>query len=265
MVAGYKKSITEKTEEFLLDLSMGHYKPSWIPVHKFGRNVAIPNGAWATIANLGAAPYPFPAAPTTVRIKAGGNAADTEDGAGARSVIVTGIDSNMQEVSETLVTAGASASLSTTTEFWRVYFANVVDAGVYATPYNTGPIVIENTAGTADLLRMEAEEGQTLLGIYSVPAGRTLLVLSVRLSVDANKAADVRLFKRENFDVVTPPVTSRRLVDWWDGQVGSDTFAGSHPSEAVIGPADIWLEARGSTAQTEVSANMEFFCYPTRT
>jgi hypothetical protein len=264
MVAGYVKSITEKTENFWLDVSMGHYEPSWKAEHKFARNSSIPNGAWATVANLGTSPYPFPTTPTTVRIKAGGNVADDAAGAGARSIRVYGINSDMEFATEDIVTAGVSASAPTSTSWWRVHRAHVVDSGAYATPYNTGAIVVENSAGTADLLRMEATEGETLLGVYSVPDGMTAVLLNINVGVDSKEAADIRIFQRGNFDVVTAPVKSRRLMNWFDGVAGQEEFTGTHPTEPIVGPADVWFEARGDAVAASVSLNFELFLYPSR-
>ena len=92
-------------------------------VHKYGRNDALPNGSWEGILQV-AAQFPWLTAATTVRIKAGGNAADDGTvsplGAGALEVTVQGLNAAGAEVTEAITTNGASASTSTTTEFFRV-------------------------------------------------------------------------------------------------------------------------------------------------
>ena len=51
-------------------------------VHKFGANHSVPNGSFAFVTTLGQTAHAL-SAHTTVRIKAGGNVADTSAGAGA--------------------------------------------------------------------------------------------------------------------------------------------------------------------------------------
>ncbi len=241
--------------EYLTDVSKGNITGESI-VHKFGRNTAVANGAWELIGNLSAA-YTFPAAATTVRVKAGGNAADDSAGAGARTIRVFGIDSNLNYADEAITLAGASASSSTSTSFWRVFRAFVETCGTYATPYNTGAIVVENTAGTSDLLKMEANESQTQLGLYSVATGYTAYLLSIAVQVDSTKPADIRLFTRENFNDTSAPLSASRLRHYADGIAGEYSYVPQSPMLSLAGPSDIWMEAEGSGGVSEVSCDFE--------
>ena len=86
--------------------------PGYSLVHKYGRNPAVPNGTWAFINQLGFTSWPLSAA-TKVRIKAGGDAADDAAGNGARSVIVQGIQTNLNEGTYEIATNGINESLLT--------------------------------------------------------------------------------------------------------------------------------------------------------
>jgi len=100
-----------------------------------------------------------PAAATTLRIKAGGDALDTAAGAGAREVTLQGIDELGNEVTESLATAGASASAVTTNKFIRLYRAWVSSVGRYGTMAAGGhedDIVIEKGTGSQDWLTLDA-------------------------------------------------------------------------------------------------------------
>lgn len=242
------------TKDWMVEVQKGNV-PGHTIIHKFGRNDAVANGTWEFISELSTS-LPGLSAVTTVRIKAGGDANDTAAGSGAREVTVVGIDNNLNEVSETIATAGASASSVTTATFWRVYRMYVSAAGTYATPYNDAAIVLENGSGGTDLIQIAAEEGQSEFASITIPTGKTGYMLSAHLQVDASKAADFRMFQRRNFNDVTAPVESRRLVTHFDGVVGTDAWT---PRSPIVFPAltDIWWEAEGSGAQTEVSVDFE--------
>ena len=231
-------------------------------VHKFGRNSGVPNGSWEGVLQV-AAQFPWLTAATTVRIKAGGDAADDGTssplGAGAVEVTVQGLNAAGAEITETLTTAGVSASASTTAEFLRVYRAWVSTAGAY-TGANVDDIVIENTAGTTDLIMIAATEGQTQFCGYTIPAGKVAYLASVIVQADAAKAADFRLYTRENANNATAPYTAKRLKFYWDGVIGQVAVQPMTPLLTLTAWTDIWVEAQGS-AITEVTADMELIVF----
>lgn len=102
---------------------------------------------------------------------------DKSDGTGARTVLVEGLDSSYHAVSETLTVGGAAS----TTQFLRVFRISVATAGSVGT--NTKPILISTDAnGTGTVLGTIAthgsgsnEEGfgQSQIGVYTIPAGKT--------------------------------------------------------------------------------------------
>ncbi len=158
-------------------------------VHKFGRNDAVPSGAWEFVNLLGFTGWPLSAA-TTVRVKAG-DVADTAAGAGAQEITVQGIDDSFNEVTEAIATAGTSASSATSTSFWRVHRAWVSAAGTYGAA-NTAAVTIENGGGGTDLIQIAVEEGQTQFTGWSVPIGKTAYMMGVHVHTDATKPADFR-------------------------------------------------------------------------
>ena len=242
---------------FLIEVQKGNI-PGHSIVQMAGRNDAVPNGSWRSLAELNqTAATTHLSADTTVRVKAGGNAADTAAGAGAQAVTVVGIDDNLAEVSESIELAGASASSSTTTSFWRIYRAYITAArcGTYNAA-NTAAIVIENTAGTVDLLQIGVEDGESEGGAYTVPTGKTGYFLGAAFSVDSSKSANFRLFTRANFNDVSTPFEPIRLQKFFHGVVGEFNYS---PAAPLILPAltDFWPEAYGDGAITEVALVFE--------
>lgn len=191
-----------------LDRAAGLYSNQSI-VHKFGANPSVAASSTEDVTFSGT--INWLQAATSVRIKSGGNSADDASGNGARKVTVEGLDENWADVSETITTNGSSASTGTTATFIRVFRAYVTDVGVY-TASNTGDIVIENAAGGTDLITISADEGQTQTSEYTVPAGKTAYLTRFTVKIDANKAADVKMFQRRDADDVSAPVTGKRLV-----------------------------------------------------
>jgi hypothetical protein len=224
-------------------------------VHKSGRNSAVPNGSFEFVNLLGFTAWPLSAA-TTVRIKAGGDAADDSGGNGAREVTVQGIDSNFAELNEAITTNGVNASTATTASFWRIYSAWVSSAGVYGAA-NTAAVTIENSGGGTDLLQIGVEEGQSQFAGWTVPTGKTAYLMSVHVIVDGNKAADVRMFTRANIDDASAAVNSVRLKLYWDGLLGDFRYIPRGPDSVIAAKSDIWFEAQGSGAITEVSVDFE--------
>lgn len=241
-------------QDFYTQVALGNV-PGHSLVHKFGRNAAVPNGTWAFVTTVGQTAHALSAA-TAVRIKAGGDVADTAAGAGAREVMVQGIDENLAEIAIAITTAGASASAATVETFWRAHRAWVSAVGTYGAG-NTDDIVIENATGGTDIITISADEGQTQDSIWTVPEGSTAYLIGMDITVDAGKAADIRLFTRADMDDTTAPMPSKRLRKFFDGVLGHLPYHPRSPSQLVAGPADVWVEARGAGAGTEVSADFE--------
>ncbi|KKM63750.1 hypothetical protein LCGC14_1508300, partial [marine sediment metagenome] len=189
-------------------------------------------------------------------IKAGGDAADVAGGAGALGVEIQGIDATGNAVNEVIASAGISASGLTDILFFRVHRVFVSGVGTYGAA-NTADIVIENGAGGTDLIKIAAGEGSTQFCGYTVPVGFTAHLLGVLITVDAIKPADIKIMTRENAMVVTSPMSSKRLRKYFDGVLGVLPFERVAPWIKLNALTDIWVEARGAGASTEVSVDFE--------
>jgi hypothetical protein len=139
---------------------------------------------------------------TALRIKSGGNAADTADGDGARSVRLTGLSATGAVVTETLATAGASASAATTQTFIRLLDAEVIDSGTYGTQStgsHVGDIVIENGAGGTDWAKIPVNgfpTSRASIGSYTVPDQHTAYITDIMIEVEGTKTVDVLMLSR---------------------------------------------------------------------
>lgn len=229
--------------------------------HQFGRNVACPT-TYVPVTDNGVYRTPQPAAATQLRIKAGGNAADTANGAGARSVRLWGLNASGDEVTETLATAGASASAATTNSFIRLYQAEVYTSGTYGTQAagsHAGNITIENAAGGTDWAQIQLNgfpSGTTGIGSITVPRNHVGLVSSIQINVDQTKTTDVLILKREGILQSAAPYKPIQKVQEFLGVARSISITFEMP---LLFPelTDLGVLAKVSNGTGAVSVDME--------
>lgn len=146
--------------------------PGWTSFRKFGLNPAV-NGAGTTedMWPIGT-PRVLPAAGAVASLVSDSAADDgSPEGTGAHIVKVEGLDDTWTEISEEVTLNGVGA-VTTTAEFYRInrmYIVKVGSGGV-----NAGNITA-SISGAAQAY-IEAGEGQTHQTLYTVPAGKTLIV-----------------------------------------------------------------------------------------
>ena len=192
--------------------------------HQFGRNIACPT-TYVPVSDNGLYQTPQVGAATQLRIKAGGNAEDTANGAGARSVRLWGINASGDEVIETITTNGALASASTTNSFIRLYLAEVYTSGTYGTQLagsHAGTITIENAAGTQDWAQIQLNgfpSGTSGIGSITVPRNHVGLLSSIQINVDQTKTTDVIILKREGILQTSAPYNPIQKVQEFVGVV----------------------------------------------
>ncbi len=191
----FKPSITlyERNEPFELQLARGLID-GHKTLFKFGNNPDN-NGTLETVWSNSTL-YVYPTAATAMKVSST-SVNDNIAGTGARTVLVAGLDANYNEVSE-IVTLTGQTPVLTTTVFLRVFRAYVVTAGVNNTA--AGTIYIGNgvvTAGVPASVYAEIPlgENQTLMAMWTVPAGYTFYMYRGSFSAASNNAAQYVLGK----------------------------------------------------------------------
>lgn len=245
-------------QPFIQAVQLGKVR-GYTAVKKFGR--ATVGTTYTPVALGGNYRTPLAAAATALRIKAGGNAADTAAGAGARAVTLVGLDENFQIATETVATAGASASAATSTTFTRLYRFWVSASGTYATQAagsHVGAITIENAAGTEDWGTIDAAAttgfpyGQSDIGCISIPVGSRALILGAEIYAEASKTVDLILFTREGINETAAPFSAMRAKYTAAIAGGAPVGLSFNVPIAVQGPADIGWMARVSSATADI-------------
>jgi len=163
-------------KDFFFEVDQGNVN-GYSSETKFGRNPAV-TSAGAVIWPGGT--FLYLTAASTIRVAAGGNAADTAAGTGAQEVHVIGLDADYNIITDTLVTAGASASAATTQTYLRVLRAWVGEVG--SGEKNAGDIAIEAVTGGTTQCFISTGQGQSQQLFFTVPASKTAYIRGGRFS-----------------------------------------------------------------------------------
>jgi len=231
--------------------------------HQFGRNIAC-GISYVPVSDNGVYRTPQVAGATQLRVKAGGNAADTADGNGARSVKLWGINATGDEIVEVIDTAGASASSSTQNSFIRLYHVEVYESGTYGTQAagsHVGSITIENAAGTEDWAEMLLNgfpSGASCIGSLTIPRNHVGLITSVKINVDASggKAMDVLLMQRSGILEAEAPYQSIKKIQEFIGLKDASEITFDVPFK-LPQLTDIGVLAKSSSGTNAISVDME--------
>ena len=170
--------------------SLDNSKPT-THVNKFGYNTAVGTN-YEVLSDLGTDPLPTAAAAVSI---VSSSADDTSGGTGAQTVEVQGLDANYNLQTSTVTMSGTSAVTTGSDEYLRVFRMRVLTAGTNET--NVGNITA-SISGT-DIARITADTGQTLMGIYTIPANHTGYLKKFQASISKNQEATVQ-FRIKTFN-----------------------------------------------------------------
>jgi len=178
--------------------------------HKFGRNAAVSS---TIIPIASGAVYQTPTEAVTLAAISD-DAADAAAGAGAQQLTLVYLDADFALQTATIEMNGTDETTETVEGVLRLIRVYVSRSGTYATQASTsqkGTITVRvasagatwatlNEIGTSGLAL-----GQSLIGAYTIPAGKTAYILGATITVDSAKTANLYFFKRENAnDIVAP-------------------------------------------------------------
>lgn len=173
--------------DFEFDLAAGRVQNTSI-TNKFGLNSDIDTGTLPEdVWEAGGVYTGFPDSTLETVSLLSSSAADAAAGTGARTVRIMGLDSNYDQISET-VTLNGVTPVATTQQFRRVHTATVLSAG--SGGVNAGTITVRHTTTTANVfLSMQIGRNQTNSSGYTVPAGYTAYMRRISISMTQSTAA----------------------------------------------------------------------------
>lgn len=207
-------------------------------VFKFGFNPDV-NGTEETVWDVGGI-YAYPSSAVVMTVTTDAGTAADDNGV---KVIVEGLDSDCNEVSEEVTLAGAGTATTTQT-FFRVFRSYV--SGSQAP---TGNLNITN--GGTTYARITLNENQTLMALWTVPAGYTGFLDHVNIATgttNANQYITSQIVQRQ-LDGVFRVMMKQTL-----GSGGIADFLLRYPI-LVPEKTDVEVRALSSGANNLVSAN----------
>lgn len=198
-----------------------------------GKNPNIAAGSQQTVWTH-SANYVIPTTAETIRVRAGGNAADTAAGAGARTIKVLAVLDDWTEKEITLTLAGASASAPSVELVRAINLATVETVGTFGGA-NTGNIIIENTSALQVLAHVGAGDGQSKQAIYTVPLNFTVWVDAIDLSVGQSDSANVIInHVKDASQALAPKVEEWSVRDFSGAAIADRKTFLKFPEKSVI-------------------------------
>jgi len=171
-------------DKYFIDIAAGKHT-GVSSVHKFGAVPQMSISATGTIWDVDDTLYPWSAFSSADVVNIERNHVDDE----GLQIKVEGLDANYASTSDTITISGTDTV--GTVEFIRVFRAFVVNGS------NTGNIDIEYAAAGGTLVaRIQAGLGQTLMAIYTIPAGFTGYITQGTASIEAGGDATGNMFVR---------------------------------------------------------------------
>jgi hypothetical protein len=169
----------------LLGVAAGHFDGlDW--VHNFGANFDIDNNSVPeTIWSAGGL-YPWASLATAQTLYVlSTEAADTAD------VKIEGLDANFYRLTETVTLTGTTA-VTTSNQFSRIFRMSYNHGSE-----NVGTITARVTADDGTIVgQIDAAFAQSLMAVYTIPAGYTGYLLTGDASVQKTKDAQIKFFTR---------------------------------------------------------------------
>ena len=180
-------------ENFRLNVARGKVRGASM-IHKFGAVPEVANASTGTVWDKNSTVYPWSAFDTAGVITASiANASDN-----GKLVLVQGLDADYNEIQEEFILS-STATVAGTVSFKRVFRAFVTNGSTN----NVGDINF--TKNGTDVLRITAGKAQTLMAIYTVPAGKTGYlykgVCTAQAAADATGNMFIRYFGQQAFRI----------------------------------------------------------------
>ena len=158
-------------------------------INKFGYNSSV-GSSYEIVTDLGTNNLPTSAAVVSVL---SASSADDEGSTGAEKVEIQGLDADYNLQTE-VVTMNGTSAVTTTNTFIRVFRMRVTQAG--SGGVNAGNITA--SISSSDVARILANQGQTLMAVYTVPKGKRAYLLKFQGSLSKNQEANFQLRARES-------------------------------------------------------------------
>jgi len=214
--------------------------PGYSMVNKFGYNPTIGSGSFQTIWETGNN-YSWQSTAVTVDVVSD-NVNDDVAGTGARTLRIQGLDGSYNFAEETVDMDGTT-TVTTTQTFLRVFRMSVETAG--SSGNNEGTITVTYTGGSDVAATISAGNGQTLMALYTIPAGYTGYLLSMNISSGKDQEMNFKFIQRDN-SVANAAFQTKQFLDVRGGQ----TTVIFNAINVIPEKSDIYVSGKGSSTSS---------------
>lgn len=225
---------------------------SWL-VNKFGAHLAVDTTSTPLALNGN---YQTPETAKILTLTSD-DAADAVGGLGAQTYYCNGLGGDGVEI-EDIINMNGLGGANTNKEFLRAYRAFPLTSGTYATQIamsQVGTVKITSDAGANEWAEI-LPDGQSQIGVYSIGLGLIAYIFGNYVTVDSNKAANIKFFKRSNIlDVVAPYSGVMRLNNMFLGASGFIPFNPEEPIGVYDQLTDIGFMSATALGTAEVTVD----------
>jgi len=214
--------------------------PGYSMVNKFGYNSSIGSGSFETIWETGD-DYPWQSTAVTVDVVSD-DVNDDVAGTGARTLRIQGLDGSYNLAEETVDMDGTT-TVTTTQTFLRVFRMSVETAGTSGN--NVGNISVTYTGGSDVAATITAGNGQTLMCLYTIPAGYTGYLLSIDVSSGKDQEMDFKFIQRDN-SIANAAFQTKQFLNVRGGQ----TTVIFNAINVIPQKADIYVSGKASSTSS---------------
>jgi len=157
-------------------------------IHKYGANFQIDGNTDPETIWTGGGLYPWSALTTAQTLYA-----ISTDAADTSTLEIQGLDADCNPIIETVTMTGLTA-VTTTNTFFRVFRM------IYNhTAENAGIITVRVGSGVGTVVaQIDPGYSQTLMAVYTIPAGHTGYLLQLGASVNKNEDVQISMFQRQD-------------------------------------------------------------------
>jgi hypothetical protein len=209
--------------------------------HKFGAVPSMSVGTTGSVWDIDDTLYPWSSLTSASTLTVDRASASDAD----KVVTIIGLDGNYNQISENVTLTSATGN-ATTQSFLRVYRAYMYNGSAI----NVGNIDIKISSTT--IARITAGKGQTLMAIYTVPAGYTAYLTQGVMSVKSGADATGEFFVRYGGE------TAFRIAHTFEVS-SAEYFYSFHVPFKVPEKSDIDVRASVRSNNARVTAAFDFY------
>jgi hypothetical protein len=236
-------------EDFALQLARGEIEGHSV-VNKFGQNSAIADGTTEEVWD-GSAAYVFPTSAVITKVSQTTDQAALQGG----TIEVQGLDANWDLVVQNvdLNASDTETPVTLTTPLIRVFRMKVQENVV-----STSPIRAHNDAENQDYAIIQTGNNQTLMAIYTVPAGHTAYMTRYYTTIDAGvgnpTSFTVRLWAADRHNGYAKQIKHLASMDPDQAVIWNHPF---FPYYRFTQKTDIYLTATPTGAAGNISGGFD--------